>query len=276
MDNTSSGVWQRQNDGTGWTELGPPDDYGFIQNIFGAEDALFATGARPAGKAYDYAILYKESNRFIFLKEINDALIVGAGKVKNDYYLAVKGKGLYKVSITGSTPTAELMTATPSIPTDVAGLLRAKKDFIIGISKGGLLLYIDDSGITVENTTLGGTYSGGLALMDSPEPQEGFDKLLLLGNENNSLYRQGYMELRFKSSDKTYQTPPRLPGEAQPSSINDYKQYDSSLRREPVTALWVLPKTGEDPQVIFAATTNQGLYSYRSRSDGGWQWNHEE
>jgi hypothetical protein len=277
IDNAASKVWR--NSGSGWTALGLPGDYNFIQNIFGAGDALFATGAKRAGDDYDYAILNKnDSNQLIVLRETSNAYLTGAGKVGTNYYLAAWGQGIYTASGAGS---ISLVESALSGPTDVAGLLQADDNTIIGISKGGRLLYIDGAtpSITVEDTSLGGTYSGALALMDSPEPQDGFDKLLLLGTKTQSSYAHGYLELRFNiappSGSPRHDGTPRVPGQNQPSSIKDYKQYDSSLRRYPVTALWVLPKTGQDPQVIFAATSNEGLYSYRSRS-GDWEWNHEE
>jgi hypothetical protein len=276
LDNITTKVWQKS--GSGWTELGLPGGYNFIQNIFGAGDALFATGAKKVGDDYDYAILYKNtSDQLVFLKATGTAYLTGAGKVGSNYYLASWGQGIYTAS--GTDPVS-MVESSPSGPTDVAGLLQADSNLIIGISKGGLLLYIDAS-IMPESTTLGGgPYSGALALMDSPAPQGNYNQLLLLGIKTQSSYTHGYMELRFNSATKTHLSP-QYPGQNQPSSIKDngdinaYQQYESSLRRYPVTALWVLPKSGQDPQVIFAATSNQGLYSYRSRS-GGWQWNHEE
>jgi hypothetical protein len=277
INNTATRVWQKDAAGSGWTPVDPPDAYGFIQNIFGAEDALFATGAKSAGNDYDYAILYKKSNQFELVKEIDKAVLTGAGKVGGDYYLAARGKGIYRAS--DADPALALATATPSAPSDIAGLFQAEKNaIIIGISKGGSLVRIDSSGPTVDGASLGGNYySGALSLMDNPEdPPSDYDKLLLVGiKDPDSLYKQGYMELRFKSSDGTHGGT-TIPGENQPSSVNDYRQYDSSLRRYPVAAFWVLPKSGDAPQVIFAVTSNQGLYSYRNRSDGGWQWNHEE
>jgi hypothetical protein len=275
INNTATKVWKDKE--TGWTELAPPGDYGFIQNIFGAGNVLFATGAKRAGDGYDYAILYyKQSDLALTITEVTgDVLLTGAGKIGDDYYLAVWGKGIYKTSNAGL-PTLTLEN-NPSIPSTIVGLLQADKDHIIGISKGGLLVLIDTSGVTVDPTSLGGTYTGALALMDSPDPQNGYDKLLLLGYKDESaLYTHGYMELGF-NLDGTREENRRIPGENQPSSVSDYRQYDSSLRRYPVTALWVLkPAQAGEPSVIFAATTNQGLYSYRDRSDGGWQWNHEE
>jgi hypothetical protein len=291
IDNAASKVWQRQDDGT-WALVAPFAGYGFTQTIFGAGDILFATVAQKIGDA-NYRICYKnKSGPLGILTDptgaiLNGARLTGAGKVGSDYYLAGREKGIYKVSVAGVPGeedykvTAALMDATP---TDVEGLLQAKflapeRDVIIGISKGGALLYIDASGITKETTSLGGTYSGAIAMLDIPEPHEdGFDKLLLLGNQNSSYYNHGYTELRFNSTGKTPDTKTQTPGQSQPSSImvsnKSQRQYESSLKRYPVTALWVLPKSEQDPQVIFAVTSNQGLYSYRSRS-GEWQWNHE-
>jgi hypothetical protein len=272
IDNTATQVW-RKND-SGWTPVDRPDPYVFIHTIFGAGDVLFATGAKGAGDN-DYAILYcgQSDSALIDSQAAGDVLLTGAGKVGSDYYLAAQGQGIYKASGAGSLPTLE--SADPPIPRDIVGLFQAEKDaVIIGISKGGVLVRIDSSGIKVDAASLGGTYTGALALMDSPDSQ---GSLLLLGYKDaNSLYKHGYKELQFNSSDGTHDGTPRIPGENQPSSVSDYRQYDSSLRRYPVEAFWVLPKRGESPQVIFAVTSNQGLYSYRDRSDGGWQWNHEE
>jgi hypothetical protein len=284
IENTATQVWMRKNNETNWTDLASPGTYGFIQNIFGAGDTLVATGSRKSGSGQDYAILYydQSASELKVSKEIGGALLSGAGKVGSTYYLATTGQGLYSGSDFSNT------IATPSIPVNIGGLLQAKgkdqndspKDIIIGICAGGVLLYIDDSGPTVDPTSLGGTYTGALALMEIPDKPDGYDKLLLLGYiGSNSSYEHGYVELRFKSDDGTHEGSRRIPGQNQPSSISasKYQQYDSSLRRYPVTALWVLdPVVANEPAVIFAATSNQGLYSYRNRSNGGWQWNHEE
>jgi hypothetical protein len=273
LDNTSSKVWKRK-DGA-WDELTLPDGYGFAQNIFGAGDALFATVAKGIGDT-GYKLCYSKTDSLMctILEGADGASLTGAGKIEDTYYLAVWGKGIYKISDSGATITL----ANPSGPTDVAGLLQANNNLIIGISRGGILLSINASEIKVGDTSLGGTYSGAIALMDSPNQQE--DKLLLLGlKRQSSSYEQGYMELPFKS-DGTYGGA-QTPGQAQPSSIDDQdgdnpKQYTSSLRRYPVTALWVLPPSESATRpVIFASTSNRGLYSYRARS-GRWQWNHEE
>jgi hypothetical protein len=281
MANATGKVWKRPNTAGDWTPLDPDDDYSFIQNIFGAGDILFATGAKKAGNDYDYALLYckQTDQKFAVLAETGKAFLSGAGKVGGDYYLATRGKGIYKAP-DSDISTIALATAATDIPADITGFLQAEQDIILGVSKSGNIVYIDSSGLKVDSTTLGGNYTGALALIDidNPDPLDGFDKLLLLGYKDPSaLYTHGYMELRFKSSDGTRDSSgKRIPGNAQPSSVSEYRQYDSSLRRHPVTALWALPPESGSPPVIFAATTNKGLYSYRNRSDGGWQWNHEE
>jgi hypothetical protein len=279
INNIATRVWK--NDGAGWTPLAPPSEYGFIQNIFGAGDALFATGGKRAGGNYDYAILYyDEQAGFGVVEPIGKTLLSGAGKAGSDYYLATRGSGIYKASNLAANPV--VLTPVPAdasgrtVHVSIAGFLQAEPDTIIGIGEGGQILHINaQGGLTVNDTTLSGTYTGALALMKIPETN-GFGHLLLLGHTGSS-YQHGYMELRFKLSDGTHEGTRRTPGENQPSSIQEYRQYDSSLRRYPATALWVLEPVGEAPySVIFAATSNKGLYSYRERSDGGWQWNHEE
>jgi hypothetical protein len=192
----------------------------------------------------------------------------------NYYYLATERNGIYKVD---SNFVATTVTSGPTL-SDVAGLLQAGENYIIGVSTDGRILKIDSFGLEVADTSLGGAYTGALALMDIPQQTDG-SKLLLLGYKNKSSstsYTHGYMELQFNGANTLPRGTARVPGSAQPSSVSDYRQYDSSLRRHPVTALWALQPENGAPPVVFAATSNDGLYSYRDRSDGGWQWNHEE
>jgi hypothetical protein len=284
-DTGAPSVWKSDGAG-GWdaTPLGPHQDYPLIVNIFGADDTLFATGAKRADNISDFALLYydQSSGEFVFLGAIGGARLSGAGKIGNDYFLATRGNGIYKASgpVTPGTTIAAASSSDP-IPPKMAGLLQAQdtqsRDIIIGVSEAGHIVYIDPSGsIKADQTTLGGTYTGALTLIESPDPQGGYDDLLLLGYKGSTSFQHGYVELQFNSDSGTHDGNRRVPGEAQPSSVSGgAQQYNASLRRYPVTALWA-PSTGKPPLLIFASTSNQGLYSYRNRSDGGWQWNHEE
>jgi hypothetical protein len=291
IDNTSTETLK--NDGTGWIRIDPPGDYGFVQNIFGAGDTLFAAGATRSGNDNDYAILYcrQQDSQFNILTETGKAPLTGAGVAGADHYLATLGSGIYKVPFpfpNSGSPAADPATES-YIPSVIAGFLQEKAPdpsigepgVIIGISRSGHIFRIDSSGVKDPGASLGGIYTGSLALMASPDPQPApqgsFDKLLLLGFRGSTSYKHGYVEVQFDSANGTPDMTRRIPGENQPSSIQEYRQYDSSLRRYPVEALWVLQDPDpKSPSVIFAATSNQGVYSYRNRSDGGWQWNHEE
>jgi hypothetical protein len=297
INNTSTrvwkGVWNTTNTVIDWTQIAPFGDYDIIQNIFGAGDTLFATGAKGAGNAYDYAIHYckQQDSKFALLEETGDAILTGAGVAGTDYYLATLGNGIYKVPLSGAFVAESMNKSYSYIPLSIAGFLQAKEPdpntgepgSIIGVSRGGHILRIDSTGVKDPGASLGGTSTGALALMANPAPQGNYDKLLLFGYKGpNSSYRHGYLEVQFNSATGDHETSSRVPGANQPSSIQDDsrkdQQYTSSLRRYPVTALWVLPSADptKTPAEIFAATTNEGLYSYRYRSDGGWQWNHEE
>jgi hypothetical protein len=313
----------KKNDGNGWspTAIAPNTDYPLILNIFGAGDILFATGAKKNGADYDYAILYCRQSETAFsmsnvkdddddiTPSINKIRLTGAGKVGSNYYLATRGNGIYQADgsnlsnifeapayVRDENGKLKLDTdgnpIVASVPTVMAGLLQTQdaqgKDIIIGVSREGTTVHIDSAGVlTVGSTSLGGTNTGALALMISPNPQpdpkdtnEGsFDKLLLLGYRGNTSYQHGYREVQLNSANGNHSDAkiPGSPGSAQPSSIQNEQQYTSSLRRYPVTALWVVQNTADTkaPSVIFASTTNQGLYSYKDRN-GNWEWNHEE
>jgi hypothetical protein len=302
MENTvSTGkVWKRN--GTTWDPVAPPGGYPHILNFFGAGDILFATGAKRSGEDFTYAILYcKQSETAFSMSNVTPPIdkpprLTGAGKVGNNYYLATSGKGIYQADDTNLSNIFEapayvreedgkLKTDTDgnpilaSVPTVMAGLLQTQdaqgQDIIIGVSREGTTVHIDSAGVlTVSSYTLGGTYTGALAMMNIPVQPDGSDRLLLLGyRSTNTSYSNGYMEVLLNSVDGTHEGNLRIPGENQPSSIEKEPQYTSSLRRYPVTALWVVDPAA--PSVIFAATSNQGLYSYRER-DGIWEWNHEE
>jgi hypothetical protein len=279
--NTSSRAWKKDGSGN-WGEVFPPAGSGVLQNIFGAGDILFA-GAKSGNS---YAILYytytQTDAAFKVLRE-DTTLLSGAGRVGSDYYLATRADGIYKASGFGGTdaPAVEEASANIAIPSVIAGFLQAQTtggdDIIIGISKDGHIVYGDSSGLTVHDTSLGGTYVSPPALTDDPGSDKDQDKLLLLGYQGSGLSDHGYMELLFDIDTGKATGGRRSPGEdGGRTSIEKSGQYETSLRRYPVTSLRVLPlKSGELYPVIFAATTIQGLWSYKER-DGVWQWNFEE
>jgi hypothetical protein len=274
-------VWERDGSGNWGSPLSLPNNYALIQNIFGADDALFATGSRRSGSS-EYAILGLQGGNLTLLKETGGAWLTGAGKVGTDYFLATWGNGIYKADSGFSSIDLAQPLPSAAVPANIAGLLQAQAPqstgtVILGVSGDGHILSIDSSGITVDPTGIGGkAYTGAFALIDiTPSSPNNHDKLLLLGYRGDSTFQNGYRELTYNSGDLSTHTDARSPGTAPSSVEGDGRQYESSLGRYPVTALWV-PSGGNPPLLIFAAANNQGLYSYRNRPDGGWQWNHEE
>jgi hypothetical protein len=85
------------------------------------------------------------------------------------------------------------------------------------------------------------------------------------------------VEVVFNKESYTITGGTREPGDNAPTSIEPDGNYTSSLKRYPVTALYALDP-GAVPAsapLIFAATSGDGFYSYRTRN-GKWQWNYEE
>ncbi|GHV74012.1 hypothetical protein AGMMS49940_13140 [Spirochaetia bacterium] len=269
INNTSTAVWKNTGSG-GWTSLGNGSGYGFIQNIYGAGAQLFATGAvGDGGGGYNYAILYENSlDSFTLLQETGKALLSGAGELSPTYYLGTTGNGIYPVS------SGFVVDPPVTISTDIKGLLKTKigsTDFIIAASKNGMILYSTGSGFT--EWSPGGTFTGALTVTKAfNNGSFNGTEMLLIGIQGSSTsYSHGYQEVTVTESGGTINFGSLTDPGGSTSSIKPDGNYSSSLKRYPVTALWAEPSHS----VIFAATSNEGLYSYRSRN-GVWQWNYEE
>ncbi|AEF84023.1 putative lipoprotein [Treponema primitia ZAS-2] len=282
--------------GVGWVEVGNPTEYPFIQSIFGAGDILFA-GAAPSTNNGSYAILYKKPNENSFTPlptGSEPGLLTGAGVFGTGasavYYLSTTKSGIMQIEDNGSGSfipvTASTISGDP-IPSNISGLIQTG-DLIIassvdGSNSGRIISLSYDPGIPTDippvlptvdshvSATFNYTFTGGLAVMES-------NFLLLIGVKNgNGSYNHGYREMGITLTTGVVDNSLRDPGKFSPSSIqangNDdsYAKYNASLGRNPVNFLQV-----SSDGVIFASTQRNGLFSYRNRSSGGWQWNAEE
>jgi hypothetical protein len=269
INNTNTAVWKKTARFGGWIPVGNGTGYGFIQNIYNAEGQLFATGAVKAGDGYSYAILYEDSssNSFKLLEETGAAWLTGAGKIGSNYYLGTLGNGIYQVTGNPAPGNASRLTTL----SDIAGFLQADSSHIIAISRSGYLLYGTSAGFTASAFSVGATCTGGLALTTAfADPSK---KLLLIGIRGGTS-SSGYKEVDFDiSTGPGSVIVAREPGSTGLSSIEMNGNYSSSLKRYPVNHLFA--DLTQSPSVIFAATSGNGLYSYRNLS-GVWQWNHEE
>ncbi|WP_010255541.1 hypothetical protein [Treponema primitia] len=289
-------VWQKEKDGSEWTRLtAATEAEGYtVQSLFGTEDQLFMGASISNGGGNDYAILYKKGTELYFLEKTN-GILSGAGKIDDVYYLGTLGSGIHMVkkdqldpSIATPDVTAAVSVPMDAIPTRIAGFLQPTgADYIIAASRNGYILYGTKDGFTVPTTSLGGTFTGALALTpaytytgSSSEPVAD-TMLLLIGIDGRKSYsNHGYKEVAFNIYsgvvDGEY---PKEPGIGDPTSIDKNGNYVSTLKKYPVTSMYALEHISEaEPNpIMFASTPKEGLYSYRYRSNGGgWQWNHEE
>jgi hypothetical protein len=286
------GVWEWDKAGKVWKPIGlEPGDYSVIQCIFGGGDKLFAGVSRTnENGGNDYAIYYKEGDKLLLLHEGTE-ILSGAGQIGNAYYLATLGSGIYKAIFGTSPGVFPVTTATSSMY--IAGFLQPEPDLIIAATRDGYIMCGTPMGFTSPTTSLGVRFTGAIELTTAydysttppaPVPNKG---LLLLGiqGSSSSTYH-GYVEVDFDTSTKTAGNAFREPGRIEPTAIAQNEKYRSTLRKYPVTSIAWLPKISEstaadvpdnaDDPIMFASTPKDGFYSYRNRSDGGWQWNHEE
>jgi hypothetical protein len=269
IHNTSTAVWKKTTRGGGWTLIGNSTGYGFIQNIYGAGNQLFATGAMAdgsGGNSGNYAILYETSGSFSNLVNTGSAILTGAGVIGSDYYLGTLGNGIYKVTGAPSPGSTSPLAA----PTHIAGFLQANTNLIIAVTRGSSIWRGTSAGFTDTGSSVGLTCTGGLALTKTFTNSPSTDLLLIgiRGGTSSSGYYEADIDL--STGAVSYVRPPGISG---PGSIEPNGNYGSSLKRYPVNHLFA--DTTQSPPVIFAATQGNNLYSYRSRS-GVWQWNYEE
>ncbi|MFP3041771.1 hypothetical protein LQZ19_08100 [Treponema primitia] len=284
-----------QKSGNTWTQLevdsSDTNGYTVVQSIFGAGDQLFA----GASKGTSRAILYKNGNKLLFLTETKEdpdealnGVLTGAGVIDNVYYLGTLGDGILKVTFAPpAAPVITMATLTngpaSAIPQRIAGFLQPDSNHIIAASRNGNILYGTKDGFTI--TSLGGTFTGALTLAwaydyTGSSPVPGTSQLLLIGiNGGTSYANHGYREVLFDINSGVVGGH-KNPGGDDPTSIAKNGNYGSTLERYPVTSICALEHSiNNDPDsdpIMFASTPKEGLYSYRNRSSGGWQWNHEE
>jgi hypothetical protein len=279
------GLWEWDKAGDVWNPIGiAGEDYTVIQSIFGGGDKLFAGLSKSNDNGgNDYAIYYKEGDKLLLLCK-ETAILSGAGKIGNDYYLATMGKGIYKSSPPDVSPVS-------SSTKNIAGFFQARTDLIIAATRDGYILCGTSAGFTSPTTSLGVTFTGAIELTHAYDysktpPASVSDKELLLLGIQGRTSSHGYVEVDFDTSTLKAGNAAREPGRSDFTSISKNENYRSTLRKYPITSIVCLPQISQstaadapenanDP-IMFASTPKDGFYSYRNRSNGGWQWNHEE
>ena len=267
----------RMNSSGEWTALKMDDsagDYRNIQTIYGAGSALFV-GARR-GNSLDYAVFSAGDGSANLTPLTKDAasrespfgLLRGAA-FDGSYYLAISGepgmtRGIFLAdSSAGLGDEPEPGTENQNVVGIIAlqgGIAAAAKT---GGGAGHLLIKTAQG---FQTYTGYANFTGAMSLWEKADAP---DALLLLGIQGNSINDHGYRELVLPGKNLPGGKPElRNPGGTN-SSTENYDKYSASLGTHPVQSIFQVrgADSGADESLVFAATSKDGLWSYR---DGRW------
>jgi hypothetical protein len=268
--------------------------YSSLQTIYGDSEMLFV-GSRycePTPSSKDYYILYADEteNKLKGLKTDSEngfGLLSGAAKIGSEHYLATKGSGIFVYD--GSTvPLGDAISSSKN--REITGLIAwvdgSGNAMLAATERDGNILKFNFTSSEFKTVGNVGNYdtTGALALWRTP-PVQGDStnhdtlppQLLLMGIQrslNSTSYINGYREIDLEVSDGSL--PDSASSHTPSTSVftND-AAYTSSLGEIPIYHFFQAPNTLDPDMTLFAATQNEGLWSFRNRSEG-WQWNAEE
>jgi hypothetical protein len=279
----SSALKRIAQNGTKWETLTADSSasaYPLLQSLYSPDQAgnvVFIGAEFNDG----FAILYVDSASGTEMKFLtaSDELLTGAASDGTNYYLST-GAGIFQVD--SSISTCSPLPATGQFMGIIS--LETTPPAIAAIERSGQLYFVSAAGAEAakdsegKDITIGNFASGGLALWS-----KGTEKLLLAGKEDNkqssvtSGFTYGYREfiINTDGSSPVSLSNAREPG-SPPSSADDTERYKSTIGKLPVNYLYQAPGDIDAEMTLFAATQKNGVWSYRDRPSGGWQWNAEE
>lgn len=238
-----------------------------VQTIYGAEEYLFAgTIDNASTSTLTCSILYvKDGTSQLTLLESNTSLLKGAVYVGTTYYLATNGNGI----LSFTNPLSK-QVADPDHK-NIVGIINVG-DTVVAVSRDGYILHGNAAGFTAVKAPDVSYFTGALATW---KPQDADNpRLLLLGIQGGSSVSltHGYQELLLKEDGTLDAAAISLknPGENGISSVDDYDQYVVTIGRHPLSSII---QASDD--ILFAATSKDGLWSYRERG-GKYLWNGED
>jgi hypothetical protein len=285
--------------GTNWERILPDSADTIAQNhpylgyIFTDSGKLFVS-ARTAGttqKGNDYAILYMNEDTLPAsngsvpgLKGLASGVGVprGAANSGPSHFLAT-GSGIF-MTRTSVSQDLDPATLVPNSDKDFMGIISFEynsKHTVLGIERSGDLYSVTETGIQSIINDIG-IASGGLALWRNPgDPAGSPPRALLVGIQGSlsmttSVYNNGYREVDIDSTGSiTSSSAVHEPGIGSFTSASNNERYRSTIGKYPVNFIFQAPPAIDPEMTLFAATQNEGLWSYRKRS-GEDQWNAEE
>jgi hypothetical protein len=280
-------LWRIDDTSNSWERIiNNEGGYPLLQSIYADPDTgmLFAGAGKDDNNRASYAILYLDNdNKSLELLKDGTSVLSGAAFLGGTYYLSTRGSGIYTAAGTKDKidGTAEQVADSSRM---FMGMIKLEDDnTIIAIERdGGTLYKVNDSfqRLTYDNgdTMMTDRYAtGALALWKSTNESV---KMLVAGKQGSlaytttSSYTNGYVEFSLKG-DGSLNTASyrRDPGNLE--TVIDQDRYRATLGKHPINHLYQAPLSVDRNRTFFASTQTAGLWSYKDRSDGGWQWNAE-
>ncbi|MDR0289690.1 MAG: hypothetical protein LBI06_02015 [Treponema sp.] len=285
-----------EQDSNEWTAIqNEAGDYPLIQSIYAAPDQgqLFAGARRNSVNTATYGILYLD-NETDTLKLLKSEVAIFSGAAYKDgiYYLSTKGDGIFSVSETDFARIDQLDNS--SNPDNkrllFMSIIKLEDQTIIAVERNGGTLYEVNDGSyeqmkysgsdrNGEAIATGRFATGAIALWE--DRLDSGNKMLIVGIQGSlystatSSYTHGYIEFSL-NADGSFNMATVRRESNQLLSVSDTDRYASGLGKHPINHLFQTPYSIDEERTFFASTQTAGLWSYRNRAEGGWQWNAEE
>jgi hypothetical protein len=290
-------------------------NYTSIQVIYADTGMLFAGASSGLDFGILYLKDDAASVQALQLLEGNTGMLSGAASRNHVHYLSTRGKGVYKVAeddISSVTQLAELVPKTDEDGNasleEVEGnrlfmgmiQLAVNGPIIVVERNGGAFFEVKESGFRLlrysngDAVVTGRFATGALALWlevtfdDDGTPQQGDKKMLIAGiqgglfNTTTSSYTHGYVEIELDSdftlNDEGWLVFNSVRRDISPSITvhGNTDRYTAGIGKRPINHLFQAPTDIDTIMTFFASTQTAGLWSYRDRANGGWQWNAED
>ncbi|MDR0600790.1 MAG: hypothetical protein LBG42_00265 [Treponema sp.] len=271
-----------------------------LQSIYGNEHRLFAS-CLLKGVTDDrgkYALFYVDSTKSsLTLLNTGTQYLTGVAADGHTagsscFFLATAGTGIYRVEYQASgTPLAPGTVVSGMAALNISGIVNlgdmvtsdnnlenTTGSEIAAIARDGSLYSVSASGIDPRGSIYRlSKWSRSLGLWQ--DPLDSSKRYLLINLDGDySTYGYGEISLIFNSGQfslgTNYVTCAK-PGSGGSNPYTDSGDYDNSIGKYSINQMMQAPSAIDTRMTLFAATAQNGLWSYKLREDG-WQWNMEE
>jgi len=254
-----------------------------VQSIHAAGDVLFACTRNNDNK---YSIHFRKegASSFKSIPYTSREFMLNGAASNDTYYYLCTSEGIYYASKSLIDTPSTLPDKLPVIEENknFVGIIELNNNFVAAITDDGKLFEINGTSTRTAAELKDRLSSGALALWKRYK-DDTMPSLLLVGRRDfyystSSSYTNGYVEIALNTTTGGIAGSSfNDPGTGTPSSIDNYDRYVSSLGKKPVNHIIQTPPDINPKMTLFAATHQDGVWSYKDRGNGkGEQWNAED